>query len=338
MTQTANLLAAPRAEPVSARQRRKATRLRRPGGRAAYAYIAPFFVVFAAFSVYPWLDTAWISLHNVSLTTYDRQTWVGLGNYRNLFSNTFFWNAFRNTLTIGIISTVPQLCLALGISHLLNYRLRARTFFRVAMLMPYATSLAAATVIFVELFSYDYGFINFFLHALHLPRIDWQGSKWPSQIAVGVIVTWRWTGYNALIYLAGMQTIDLALYEAAAIDGATRWQQFRYVTLPGLRPTILFTIVISTIGASQLFGEPYLFDPTHQPNGGSEHQYQTLGLLMYQQGWTYDHLGLASATAWTMFVIIMIAVAVNATLARRRERHSGVGSPLSLAGPTGEPQ
>ena len=160
-----------------------------PGRRAAYAYVAPFFVVFAAFSVYPWIDTAWISLHNVSLSTYDKQDWVGLDNYRNLFTNEFFWNAFRNTITIGIISTVPQLCLALGIAHLLNYRLRGKTFFRVAMLMPYATSLAAATVIFIELFGYDYGFINWALHSVGLPRIDWQNSKWPAQIAVSIIVT-----------------------------------------------------------------------------------------------------------------------------------------------------
>jgi ABC-type sugar transport systems, permease components len=298
-------------------------RRRLPGSKAAYAYVAPFFLVFGAFSVYPWLDTAWVSLHDVNLSTYDQSTWVGFGNYRNLFSNSFFWNAFRNTITIGIISTVPQLCMALGIAHLLNYRLRGKTFFRVVMLMPYATSLAAATVIFIELFSPDYGLINFVLHTvLHLPRVDWQGGKWPSQIAVSAIVTWRWTGYNALIYLAGMQTIDDALYEAAALDGASRWHQFRYVTLPGLRPTILFTIVVSTIGATQLFGEPLLYDPTNQPNGGSEHQYQTLGLLMYQQGWTYDHLGRASAIAWTMFVIIVLAVLVNLGLARRRERRA----------------
>jgi cellobiose transport system permease protein len=295
-------------------------RLYMPGRRAGYAYVAPFFAVFAAFSVYPWLDTAWISLHDVSLSTYQQQTWVGLANYRNLFTNEFFWNAFRNTITIGIISTVPQLCLALGIAHLLNYRLRGKTFFRVAMLMPYATSLAAATVIFIELFGYDYGFVNWFLHLLHLPRIDWQNSKWAAQIAVSVIVTWRWTGYNALIYLAGMQTIDTALYEAAAIDGASRWRQFLHVTLPGLRPTILFTIVVSTIGAAQLFGEPFLYDPSHSPNGGTANQYQTLSLLMYQQGWTYDHLGLASATAWTMFVFILLAVSLNTALVRRRER------------------
>ena len=306
--------------------RQTVTRRRSRNSKAAYAYVAPFFVVFAAFSVYPWLDTAWVSLHDVRLTTYSQQRWIGLGNYQNLFTNTFFWNAFRNTITIGVISTVPQLLIAMGIAQLLNYKLRGRTFFRVAMVMPYATSLAAATVIFVELFGKDYGLINWLLHSvLHLPAIDWQGSKWPSQIAVSTIVTWRWAGYNALIYLAGMQSIDTTLYEAAAIDGSSRWQQFRYVTLPGLRPTILFTIVVSTIGAAQLFGEPLLYDPQGNPAGGTSGQYQTLGLLMYQQGWTNDRLGLASATAWTMFVIIVLAVLVNLWFANLRERRSRLG-------------
>jgi cellobiose transport system permease protein len=301
-------------EPVARRRR-----LRLPGARTGYLYIAPFFVVFLAFSLYPWLDTAWVSLHDTRLTTYQESNWVGLDNYRNLLSNEFFWNAFRNTITIGIISTVPQLCMALGLAHLLNYKLRARTFFRVAMLMPYATSLAAATVIFVELFDPGTGLINWVLqHVLHLPAVDWQGSKWPSQIAVSAIVTWRWTGFNALIYLAGMQAIDTSLYEAAAIDGASRWKQFFYITLPGLRPVILFTIVVSTIGATQLFGEPLLYDPRGQPAGGTSNQYQTLGLLMYQQGWTYDRLGLASATSWTMFVLIIAAVLFNVYVVRRR--------------------
>ncbi|MBV9823668.1 MAG: sugar ABC transporter permease [Actinobacteria bacterium] len=312
---------------------RRSRRSVRPGSKAAYAYIAPFFAVFAAFSVYPWLDTAWVSLHSVRLTTYDQQTWVGLGNYRNLFTNTFFWNALRNTISIGIISTVPQLCLALGIAHLLNYRLRGRTFFRVAMLMPYATSLAAATVIFLELFDTKIGIVNWALRLAHLPQPDWQSSKWPSQVAISAIVTWRWTGYNALIYLAGMQAIDSGLYEAAAIDGASRWQQFRHVTLPGLRPTILFTIVVSTIGAAQLFGEPLLYH-NGIPNGGTDGQYQTLGLLMYQQGWTNDRLGLAAATAWTMFAIIVLAVLVNLLLARRREHRLGGVHPVApVAGP-----
>ena len=293
---------------------------RLPGSRVAYAFIAPFFAVFAAFSVYPWLATAWVSLHDVHLSSYDQQTWLGLGNYQNLFTNEFFWNALKNTVTIGIISTVPQLCIALGIAHLLNYHLRGRTFFRVSILMPYATSLAAATVIFLELFDPKLGIINWALGIFHLPQPDWQGSKWPAQVAVSSIVIWRWTGYNALIYLAGMQSIDVELYDSAVVDGCNRWQQFRYVTLPGLRPTILFTIIVSTIGAAQLFGEPLLYH-NGIPDGGTENQYQTLGLLMYQQGWTYDRLGLASATAWTMFLIIVAAVCVNLLLARRRTRN-----------------
>ena len=307
----------PHTETATRRRRR-----RMPGSRIGYGFILPFFAVFAAFSIYPWLDTAWVSLHNVRLSTYDQSSWVGLDNYRDLFTNSFFWKAFANTLTIGIISTVPQLCMALGIAHLLNYQLRGRTFFRVAMLMPYATSLAAATVIFLELFDKDLGLINWLFHLVNLPAVDWQGSKWPSQIAVSSIVIWRWTGYNALIYLAGMQAIDQSQYESAVMDGANRWQQFRYVTLPGLRPTILFTIVVSTIGAAQLFGEPLLYH-NGKSDGGTQGQFQTLGLLMYQQGWTNDRLGLASATAWTMFLIIVLAVGINLFLSRRRERTGG---------------
>jgi cellobiose transport system permease protein len=316
---------------VAVRRARPAVRTRShlPGRRVAYVYVLPFFLVFAAFSVYPWLATAWVSLHDTRLSTYHHSSFIGLENYRNLLTNHFFWNAFRNTITIGIISTVPQLCMALGIAHLLNYRLRGRTFFRVALLMPYATSLAAATVIFAELFDPKLGLVNWGLHALHLPAVDWQGSKWPSQIAVSAIVTWRWTGYNALIYLAGMQAISSELYEAAAMDGAGRWSQFRHVTIPGLRPTILFTIVVSTIGAAQLFGEPLLYH-NGLPDGGTQNQYQTLGLLMYQQGWTNDRLGLASATAWTMFLIIVLAVGVNLFLARRREHREGGRRGLSL--------
>ena len=143
--------------------------------------------MFLSFSLYPWLDTMWVSLHDVRLSTYDQQTWIGLDNYRDLLTDKFFWNALANTLTIGIISTVPQLCIALGIAHLLNYRLRGRTFFRVAMLMPYATSLAAATVIFAELFDNDLGIINWVLqHVFQLParrlaRVEVAGARWPSQ-------------------------------------------------------------------------------------------------------------------------------------------------------------
>jgi cellobiose transport system permease protein len=288
--------------------------------RAAYLYVAPFFVLFAAFGLFPFLYTAWISLHQVDLENVNQMAWVGFDNYTRLLHNHFFWNALRNTFTIGVMSTVPQLCFALGIAHLLNYKMRGRTAWRVAMLAPYATSIAAATLIFAQLFGHNYGLINWFLGLFGIHPIYWENGTWSSQIAISVIVTWRWTGYNALIYLAGMQSIPADLYEAASIDGASRWQQFRYVTIPSLRPTILFTVIVSTIGATQVFGEPLLFAGGGSTTGGHSHQYQTLGLLMYQQGWTNFHLGQAAATAWTMFVLIVVLVVINAYLARGRDR------------------
>jgi cellobiose transport system permease protein len=285
------------------------------GRSAPYAFIAPFFLVFFAFGLFPLVYTAWISLHSYRLG--GRMRWIGVDNYVWLFSNPSFYNSLWKTVTIGILSTVPQLLLALGLAHLLNYRLRGRTFLRVAMLMPYATSVAAATLVFALIFGRDGGIVNGLLGVVGIEPVDWRNGNWTAQIAISVIVIWHWTGYNALIYLAGMQSIPKDLYEAAAIDGANRWEQFLHVTIPGLRPTIMFTIIVSTIGASQLFGEPLLFGGG-QPNGGSVNQYQTVGLFMYQQGWQYSQLGRAATVAWVMFILIIGLVLLNSWLARRR--------------------
>jgi cellobiose transport system permease protein len=240
-----------------------------------------------------------------------------MANYTRLLHDQFFWNALRNTFTLGLISTVPQLLMALGLAQVLNYRLRGRTLFRVSVLMPYVTSTAAAAIVFAELFGRDYGFINWALGHVGAHNIDWESGKWTSQVAISAIVTWRWTGYNALIYLAAMQAIPGDLYAAAAVDGAGRWQLFRHITVPSLRPAIVFTVVISTIGATQLFGEPLLFGGVSGHIGGVNHQYQTLGLYLYDQGWYNFHLGRAAAVAWAMFLIILVFVVVNTLLARR---------------------
>ncbi|MGX1474916.1 UNVERIFIED_CONTAM: cellobiose transport system permease protein [Streptomyces canus] len=282
-----------------------------------YVFIAPFFVIFGAFSLIPLMYTAWYSLHDVQLSSLDTQTWAGLDNYQNLLSSDFFWNALKNTFTIGVISTVPQLMAAIGLAHLLNYQLRGSTIWRVVMLTPYATSVAAATLVFTLLYSWDGGMVNWLLDFVGIDPINWRESDWGSQFAVSSIVIWRWTGYNALIYLAAMQAIPADLYESAAIDGANRWQQFIHVTVPQLRPTILFTVVVSTIGATQLFGEPLLFGGVSGSKGGSEHQYQTLGLYMYDQGWIIGNLGKASAIAWSMFLILLIVAAINLLVTRR---------------------
>ncbi|MFF5518291.1 carbohydrate ABC transporter permease [Streptomyces coeruleorubidus] len=312
----------PPADPVSLeKERRRRDRLSRRWQRdirwSPYAFVSPFFLLFVAFGLFPLIYTGWASLHQVELTAPTDMNWVGLRNYARIFDDEFFWNAAKNTLTIGIISTVPQLLMAMGIAHILNYKLRASTFFRVAMLAPYATSIAAASLVFVLLFGRDYGMINWALDMVGINPVDWQNDKWFSQIAVSTIIIWRWTGYNALIYLAAMQAIPQDLYESAALDGANRWQQFIHVTLPALRPTILFTCVVSTIGASQVFGEPLLFDANQGTSGGAEHQFQTLGLYLYEQGWVAHHLGRASAIAWTMFLILIVIGIVNYVISRR---------------------
>ncbi|MFH9431176.1 carbohydrate ABC transporter permease [Streptomyces sp. NPDC017615] len=281
-----------------------------------YAFVTPFFVLFGVFTLVPLLYTVWYSLHDVQLSALDHQSWAGLDNYRNLLSSDFFWNALRNTFTIGVISTVPQLMAALWLAHMLNYKLRGSTVWRVVMLTPYATSVAAATLVFALLYSWDGGMVNWILHFFGVDAVNWRESDWGSQFAVSTIVIWRWTGYNALIYLAAMQAIPADLYESAALDGANRRQQFWHVTIPQLRPTVLFTIVVSTIGATQLFGEPLLFGGVSGSKGGSEHQYQTLGLYMYDQGWIIGNLGKASAIAWSMFLILLIVAAVNLLLTR----------------------
>jgi len=284
-----------------------------------YAFVSPFFVLFAAFGLYPLIWTAWTSLHKVELENPDQASWVGLKNYTDLLTDHNFWNAFRNTFTMGVLSTVPQLMMALGLAHLLNYKLRGRTFWRVAVLSPFATSVAAATIVFAQLFGRDYGFINWVLHFFGVHNIDFQNGQWSAQIAISVIVTWRWTGYNALIYLAAMQAIPGELYESAAMDGANRWQQFRHVTVPSLRPTIVFTVVVSTIGASQLFGEPLLFSGggSNPEMGGVSRQYQTLSMYFYERGFTDQHLGRAAAIAWAMFLMIVVFVVINTLLSRR---------------------
>lgn len=237
-------------KPVSSSRQAWRSRLWRFDDKASpYAYIAPFFLVFGAFGLYPLLYTGWIALHRVEMTGLDQMEWVGWENFSRILQDSEFWTAVSNTFLIGVMSTVPQLMVALGLAHLLNYKLRASTFWRTVILTPYATSVASAALVFALVFRADGGLLNWALDFIGLGDTNWANGHWSSKIAISIIVIWRWTGYNTLIYLAAMQAVPSDLYEAASLDGASRWQQFRNVTIPALRPTILFTIVISTIGS-----------------------------------------------------------------------------------------
>jgi len=304
----------------AARRRGLRSRLLRTDAKVSpYLYIAPFFAVFGVFGLFPLGYTAWVSVTDRELLS-PVVHYIGLQNFTELLHDSYFWNSVENTLAIGVISTVPQLLLALGLAHVLNTKLRARTFFRMSILLPQVTSLVAVALIFAQLFSHDYGLINYGLGQAHIGAVNWEAGRISSWIALSVMVTWRWTGYNTLIYLAAMQAIPDELYEASAIDGARGFRQFRHVTVPMLRPTIIFTVIISTIGSLQLFTEPYLFQPLKQgATGGSARQYQTIVMYLYEKafGSTQFKFGYASAIAWCLVLLIVVISLVNFLLVRR---------------------
>ena len=283
-----------------------------------YLYIAPFFVLFGAFGLFPLVYTAWVSMHDWNLLS-DDHPFVGLRNYTELFVDPYFWNALGNTASILVLSTVPQLVMALGLAALLNSRLRGQTFFRLGLLLPNVTSVVAVAVIFSQLFGRDFGLINWILRTLHLGTVDWQSGTASSQIAIAVMIVWRWTGYNALIYLAAMQAVPTELYESATLDGASPLQQLRKITIPSIRPTIIFTVLVSTIYGMQVFAEPQLFGGGGPDGvtGGKDRQFQTLTLYLYEHGFNRFEFGYASAIAWVMFAVIVIAAAVNYLVIRR---------------------
>jgi cellobiose transport system permease protein len=284
-----------------------------------YLYVGSFFLVFCAFGLFPLGYTAYMSMTDRNLLS-PTTHFVGLDNYTALLHDSYFWNAVENTLGIWALSTVPQLVLALGLAHILNTQLRGRTWFRMGVLLPQVTSLVAVALIFTQLFSRDYGLFNYMLGGLGISPVDWEAGRFSSWLAISAMVTWRWTGYNALIYLAAMQAIPDDLYESAAIDGAGRWKQFRHITVPMIRPTIIFTVIVSTIGGLQLFTEPYLFQPIKQGAlGGSGRQYQTISMYLYEKfiGSAQFKFGYAAAIAWCLFLIIVLISIVNFLLVRR---------------------
>jgi cellobiose transport system permease protein len=284
-----------------------------------YLFISPFFFIFGIFGLFPLGYTAYLSLTDRNLLN-PVSHFIGLHNYALLIHDSYFWRAVENTFGIWFLSTIPQLLLALVIAHVLNTQLHARTFFRMSVLLPQVTSLVAVALIFTQLFAHDYGFVNYALGSVGIHHVYWEAGRFSSWVALSVMVTWRWMGFNALIYLAAMQSIPEELYEAAAVDGARRFRQFVHVTVPMLRPTILFTVIISTIGGLQLFTEPYLFQPsTSGGTGGSARQYQTIVMYLWEKfiGSTQFKFGYAAAIAWCLVLFIALFGLVNYLLVSR---------------------
>ncbi|MFC0039806.1 carbohydrate ABC transporter permease [Actinomadura rayongensis] len=284
-----------------------------------YLLVAPFFLLFLAFGAFPLLFTLWMALHDWELGSGTRR-WVGLGNFRYLATDADFWHAVVNTAGIFALSTVPQLLAALVLADLLDRRLRGAAALRVALAAPLVTATAAVALVFTQLFDSDHGLVNGLLGLVGVPPVDWQGGRLASWTALAAMVDWRWTGNNALIYLAALQAVPRELYEAAALDGASPARRFWTITVPLLRPTIVFTAVVSTVGGLQLFTEPTLFGAAgaHRMDGGAQHQFQTVTMYLFESAFGQDRYGYGAAVAWALFLLIVTFALLNALVLRRR--------------------
>lgn len=281
--------------------KRKAAGLNPKLNRTAWLFIIPSLVLIVAFVFYPMVQ-AFITSFQTGVGNH--LTFAGVRNYKRLLTDTTFRKALFNTLTFLIIQVPIMILLALIISSMLNdKRLKCRGLFRTMIFLPCVTSLVAYSIIFKSLFATD-GFINSLLMNFNLisEPIAWITHPVWAKVLIILAITWRWTGYNMVFYLSGLQSIDDSIYEAADIDGAGAFQKFRYMTLPLLKPIILFTTINSTIGTLQLFDETM-----NITQGGPANGTITISQYIYNILFKYSpDFGYAAAVSYVVVVLIVV--------------------------------
>jgi cellobiose transport system permease protein len=287
---------------------------------APYLYVSPFFIMFAIVGLFPIIFTGVISFMDWDLVR-NSGKFIGFDQYIWILEQPHFWTALRNTFSIFLLSTVPQLLLALFIAANLDRNIRAKTFWRMSVLLPFVVAPVAVGLIFNVVFADNFGLVNLTLADLGLPAIPWHKEPFWSHIAIATMVNYRWTGYNTLILLAAMQAVNREYYEAATVDGAGKFRQFVSITLPSLRPTLIFVIITATIGGLQIFDEPRVFDNTGR--GGAAQQWLTITLYLYTIGWGQYNFGRAAAMAWLLFLVILLIGLVNFFITRTVVRDEG---------------
>ena len=282
-----------------------------------YAYIAPFFLLFALVGLFPLVYTVNVALHDWDLLN-GQGEFVGVGNFVEILGDRMFWNSIGNTLSIFLLSAIPQLAIALLLAYLLDRGLRAPTFWRMGVLIPFVATPVAVALIFSSIFNEADGLANNLLNLVGIPDQRWKQDTLLSHLAIAIMVNFRWTGYNALILLAAMQAVPRELHESAAIDGAGATRRFFSITLPSIRPTVIFVVITATIGGLQIFAEPRLFDvSTAGGIGGSDRQFQTTVLFLWDMAFFRRNLGEASAVAILLFLLIVGIGLINFLLSRR---------------------
>lgn len=294
--------------------------LRAPGERnpAAYWFLAPALVLIFVFFFLPVVAALVLSFTDFDIYAVgdlSNTRWVGLRNYTQLLSTPLFWQALRNTFYFALVGGPLSIGVSLAAALLLNQKLvRFKGLFRTVYFAPFVTTLVAVAIVWRYLYHTRYGLLNYGLGALGLGPIDWLGDPRWAMPAIILMTVWKSFGYNMLIFIAGLQAIPEELYEAARIDGASAWQRFRHVTLPGLAPTLVFVTVITMIGFFQLFVEPYVMTM-----GGPLRSTTSVVLLMYEEGFRWWRMGYAAAVAFILFLVILAATLLQLAVQRWKE-------------------
>ena len=278
-----------------------------------YVMLSPFAVLFGVFGVFPLMFSLYLAFQTWEPTNgLASMSFVGLDNFAFALTDAWFWKSLGNTGWLALASGVPQHLVAIPLAVFIHSSFkRSRDGVVAAYFLPYITSTVAIAIMFSSLFSTDFGLVNLALAALRevpllgslmpVEPIDWLGRPENIKPAISMIVFWRYVGFNVVLYLAALQTIPKDIYEAATMDGAGRWQQFRFITLPSLKPMIYFGVTLSVIGGLQLFEEPFILTGGR---GGSDQAGMTTGIYLYRMAFDFNDFGAASAMSWLMFVVV----------------------------------
>ncbi|MDO9285424.1 MAG: sugar ABC transporter permease [Aquabacterium sp.] len=273
---------------------------------APYVFISPFLVLFAVFGVFPLGFSLYLAFQSWEPTSgLAAMQFVGFDNFAFALGDEWFWKSLKNTGWLALASGVPQHLVAIPLAVFIHGAFkRLRDGVVGAYFLPYITSTVAIAIMFSSLFSTDFGLVNQAIGAVFGgERIDWLGQPQWIKPAIALIVFWRYLGFNVVLYLAALQTIPKDLYEAARIDGASRLQQFFYITLPSLRPMVYFGVTLSVIGGLQLFEEPFILTGGR---GGSDQSGMTSAVYLYRMAFDFNDFGGASAMSWLLFVVVVL--------------------------------
>ncbi len=286
---------------------------------APYVFISPFFILYAIFGLYPTLYALYLSFFD--MTGFSQVKLVGLANYINLFSDSRFIKALWNTTYYALGSVFIILPVALILAILLNSRYieRIKGFFTTSFYLPLITSPVVVAIMFTLVFDYEYGLLNALLRSLNLTPYKWlQEPRFgiPSLIILGI---WRYAGMNALYFLSGLQAVPEELYDAARVDGATKWQAFWHVTFPLLRPVTLFVVIQAIIGSYNLFAEPFILAGQGSGGAGAGDGMLMITAYLYINGFRFLRMGYASAIGFVLMLIIFVLTLLQLRIFRMGE-------------------